>query len=75
MTLKQTIAIHENEKMRITVVNNIQEAISYYLENEGFLSCANKIENKVCENLKQCNDFFKKEKPKKIRNKVRPIKK
>lgn len=60
----------------IPIVNNIEEAIRHFLNSNGSISCYKKNEKLVCKTLKDAQEFYTKElkKPKKIRNKVRPIK-
>lgn len=56
---KETVAIHEGKKIIINYVESLEESIRYFLKNEKFVSCINGRKNKVCYNLKECNEFFK----------------
>ena len=60
----------------IPIANNIEEAILHFLNSDGHLACYKKSEKQTCKTLKEANEFYINEpsKPKKIRNKVRPIK-
>ena len=57
----------------IPIAENLKEAIIYFLNNNGQISCENKKATKICGSLKDANEFFNK-RIKKVRNKVRPIK-
>ena len=60
----------------IPIAENITEAINHFLLSNGLINCCHKNQSINCSTLKEANEFFDKEKlkPKKIRNKVRPIK-
>ena len=60
----------------IPIAENITEAINHFLLSNGSIDCCHKNTTLICSTLKEANDFFDKAKlkPKKIRNKVRPIK-
>lgn len=54
---------------------NIYEAISHFNDSEGEALCIDRYKReKVCKDLPEAKEFFGRVKPKKIRNKVRPIK-
>jgi len=59
----------------IPIAENITEAINHFLLNNGLICCCYKNKILNCSTLKEANEFFDKSKlkPKKIRNKVRPI--
>lgn len=58
----------------IPVAETIQEAINHFLVSKGLICCTRKREQLNCSSLKEAVDFFNSPKPKKVRNKVRPIK-
>jgi len=60
----------------IPIANNLEEAIKHFLNSNGLIACY-KGENSIhASTLKEANDFYNKtHQPKKVRNKVRPIKK
>jgi hypothetical protein len=58
----------------ISIANTLEEAIKHFCYNNSPICCINKKRELTCHSLKESFDFFK-NKPKKIRNKVRPMKK
>tara|TARA_R110000851_G_scaffold95560_1_gene207577 strand:- start:461 stop:637 length:177 start_codon:yes stop_codon:yes gene_type:complete len=57
----------------IAVAFNFQEATIHFFNNEGPISCTYNKKTEICMSLYEAKKFFTR-KPKKIRNKVRPIK-
>ena len=55
-----------------TRAENLQEAINHFLNNNIPVSCYSKKRKQLCNSLNEANEFFN-NKPKKVRNKVRPI--
>lgn len=73
---KEKEEINLNEKYKkesmIPIAKTLQEAINHFLNSDGQICCYSKYGDKICKTLKECDLFFK-NKPKKKRNKVRPI--
>lgn len=58
----------------IPIAKTLQEAINHFSLSNGMICCDKKYDRKNCSTLKEAVDFFNLPKPKKKRNKVRPIK-
>ena len=57
----------------IPCAKNLQEAVNHFLNNNSPISCQNRKAEKICKTLEEAEMFYAK-RPKKTRNKVRPIK-